>query len=137
MAQATPTNTATTNTPTADNSTANAAPANAPDASASLEQSLPQADSLTAGQKVIHVWLGDKGSDPGARGAFDGDGGFKTQFAPLLDDYALEVRQFAVSDANTVYRIYVGPIESLEKARELCGKIKQRSSDQMCRPVIN
>jgi hypothetical protein len=143
VAQATPNNTTAQQAPAATANaaatatTSSAAPASAPDTSASLEQSLPQADSLTSGQKVIHVWLGDKGSDSGAHTAFDGDDGLKTQFAPFLDDYALEVRQFAISDVNTLYRIYVGPIESLEKAQELCGKIKQRSSDQICRPVIN
>jgi hypothetical protein len=102
-----------------------------------LMASLPQADSLTTGQHVYHIWLGDKGSDPGARQAFDGDGGAKSKFAPLLDNYALEVRQFIISDTNTIYRIYVGPLESLEKAQDLCAKIKERDSGQECRPAIN
>jgi hypothetical protein len=100
-----------------------------------LVQSLPQADSLTVGQRVIHVWFGDTGTDDSARRAFDGDGGVKHKFAPLLDSYALEVRRFVIKDA--VYRIYVGPVESLEKAQQLCAQVKQRDSGQKCQPVIN
>jgi hypothetical protein len=85
---------------------------------------------------VIHLWLGDKGSDDGARAAFDGDGGVKQEVAPLLDNYSLEVRQFSVSNSNTIYRIYVGPIESVEKAQQLCGEIKKHGVDK-CQPVIN
>ena len=33
--------------------------------------------------------------------------------------------------------IYVGPVESLQKAQELCAKIKERDSGQKCRPVVN
>ena len=98
-------------------------------------QSLPQADSPTAGQRVIHIWLGDKGTDDGARVAWDGDNGMKQKYAPVLDNYALEVRQFV--GGTTIYRIYAGPIESLEKAQELCTEIKRRNGSQMCRPVIN
>jgi cell division septation protein DedD len=46
------------------------------------------------------------------------------------------VRQFIVSNSNTIYRIYVGPIESLDKAQELCGEIQKRGVDK-CQPVIN
>jgi len=103
------------------------------DEASSLEAELPVADSLTAGKQIFHVWLGDKGQDDAARKAFDGDGGAKTKFAPLLDEYALEVRPFAAA----LFRIYVGPVESLQKAQELCAKIKERDSGQFCRPVIN
>ena len=99
----------------------------------SLEADLPTADSLTAGKQIFHIWLGDKGQDDAARKAFDGDGGAKTKFAPLLDAYALEVRPFAAA----LFRIYVGPVESLQKAQELCASIKDRDSGQFCRPVIN
>lgn len=105
------------------------------EARAALEAELPAADSLTAGKQIFHVWLGDKGQDDAARKAFDGDGGAKTRFSPLLDSYALEVRRF--DSDTTVFRIYVGPVESLQKAHELCAKIKERDSGQMCRPVIN
>jgi hypothetical protein len=104
-------------------------------ASAALETDLPAADSLTAGKQIFHIWLGDKGQDDAARKAFDGDGGAQTKFSPLLDSYALEVRRF--DSDTTVFRIYVGPLESLEKAQELCTKIKERDGGQMCRPVIN
>jgi cell division septation protein DedD len=45
------------------------------------------------------------------------------------------VRRFVIKDP--VYRIYVGPIESLEKAQQLCAQVKQRDSGQKCQPVIN
>jgi hypothetical protein len=109
-----------------------AAPASTGDA---LEASLPPAESLTAGQQAIHLWLGDKGGVQGVQDAFDGPDGLKRKFAPLLDDYALEVRRF--DGSSTVYRIFVGPIDSLQKAQEICGKIKQRDSGQMCRTAIN
>src|SRR6185503_184370 len=101
------------------------------DAGAALEANLPAADSLTAGKQVFHIWLGDKGQDDAARKAFDGDGGAKTKFSPLLDSYALEVRRF--DSDTTVFRIYVGPLESLQKAQELCAKIKERDGGQICR----
>jgi len=105
---------------------------------AALEASLPQADSLTAGQRVIHIWLGDSGQNVAAQRAFDDPNeGLKRKFAPLLDTYVLEVRQFAVASSNVHYYLYVGPVENLQKAQDLCNKIKQRDSGQMCRPVIN
>jgi hypothetical protein len=125
---------------TDDHAEAEPAEAEAPEPaedSAALAADLPAADSLTAGKQVIRIWLGqDFGQDPAARKAFDGDGGAKTRFAPLLDSYALEVRQF-VTVTNTAYRVYVGPVESLQKAQELCAKIKERDGGQACRPVIN
>ena len=39
--------------------------------------------------------------------------------------------------AAALFRIYVGPVESLQKAQELCASIKDRDSGQFCRPVIN
>jgi hypothetical protein len=60
----------------------------------------------------------------------------KVKYAPLLNDYALDLRHFESSD-NAVWRVYVGPLPSIAKAQELCTKIKAVYSGQDCRPVIN
>lgn len=81
---------------------------------------------------MIHVWLGESGQSEAAKRAYED---VKRKFAPTLDSYALEIREFVTAGAS--YRIYVGPVDSVEKAQAICKEIKSRDSGQMCRPVIN
>jgi TPR repeat protein len=96
---------------------------------------LPVAESLTGDAHVYRIWLYESGQEGDARSYWNK---LTMQYPGLLKKLELDLRRYFLGDARgALYRVFAGPFESLGEAQQACADIKARSSDQMCRPVLN
>jgi len=96
---------------------------------------LPVAESLTGDARIYRIWLYESGQEGDARSYWNK---LTMQYPGLLKKLELDLRRYFLGDARgALYRVFAGPFESLGEAQQACEDIKARSSDQMCRPVLN
>lgn len=96
---------------------------------------LPVAESLTGDAKIYRIWLYESGQEGDARSYWDK---LTMQYPGLLKPLEVDLRRYFLGEAKgSLYRVFAGPFESLGEAQQACEEIKARSSDQMCRPVLN
>jgi TPR repeat protein len=111
---------------------------NAPEAEGSPApdaDDLPVADSLTSDARVYRIWLYESGQEDDARSYWNK---LTMQYGSLLKSLDLDIRRYFLGEARgSLYRVFVGPFESLGDAQEACKDIKARHGDQFCRPVLN
>lgn len=96
---------------------------------------LPVAESLTGDVRVYRIWLYTSGQEGDARSYWDK---LTIQYPRLLRELQLDVRRYFLGEAKgSLYRVFAGPFDDLGAAQKVCEDIKQRSSNQFCRPVLN
>jgi TPR repeat protein len=99
------------------------------------QSDLPVAESLTGGARVYRIWLYTSGQEGDARSYWDK---LTIQYPRLLKELQLDVRRYFLGEAKgSLYRVFAGPFDDLAAAQKACEDIKQRSSNQFCRPVLN
>jgi TPR repeat protein len=96
---------------------------------------LPVAESLTGDVRVYRIWLYESGQEGDARSYWNK---LTMQYPGLLKTLQLDLRRYFLGEAKgSLYRVFAGPFENLGDAQKACEDLKARSSDQMCRPVLN
>jgi cell division septation protein DedD len=102
---------------------------------AHLPQELPVAESLTGSDRVYRIWLASKGTADAARSEWDR---LLQKYPSILKKVTPDVREYYFNTAQgSIYRLFVGPFNSLEDAQKACSDIHERYKEEFCRTVLN
>ncbi|HEX9446441.1 MAG TPA: SPOR domain-containing protein, partial [Dongiaceae bacterium] len=105
------------------------------DKKAHIPQDVPVAESLTGADRVYRIWLASKGTADAARSEWDR---LLQKYPSILKKATPDIREYYFNTAQgSIYRLFVGPFNSLEEAQKTCGDIHERYKEEFCRTVLN